>query len=78
MSHAEAIRTLQRASEYIFSSQIARSSRKTMRGRTELWQAMATLNECRSAVEREERDGFRLSSYCQQTPRLSLICGLSA
>jgi hypothetical protein len=78
MSQAEAIRTLQRASEYIFSSQIAGSSRKTMRGRTELWQAMATLDECRNAVAREERYSLGNFNYSKKTPHLSLICGLTA
>ena len=78
MSHAEAIRTLQRASEYIFASKIAAASRKTMRGNTELWQAMATLNECRNALAREGRDSYDRANCQTKAPRLALVCSLSA
>lgn len=78
MSHAEAIQTLRHASRYIFSSQIARSPGKTIRGRAELWQAMATLDECRNAVQREACDTVVSSGSGSKAPRLTLVCGLRA
>lgn len=54
MSSADAIRTLQHASQYIFVSGIATAPGRSMRKKKmDLWQAMATLHECRNSVEQD-------------------------
>ena len=77
MSNAQAIRTLQHASEYIFSSRIAGGSRKRMR-RTELWQAMATLHECRNSLQLDSQAAPESTNYHNLKPRPMLVCSLSA
>lgn len=78
MSNTEAIRTLQHASEYIFSSRIASGSRKRMRRTTELWQAMATLHECRNSLQLESQAAAESTNYRNLKPRPMLVCSLSA
>ena len=77
MSHADAIRTLQHASEYIFCARIA-DAPGPMRGKAELWQAMATLNECRNSIEIETLAAAESAEYRDQNFRPMLICGLTA
>jgi hypothetical protein len=74
MSNADAIRTLQHASEYIFSSRIASAPRNRMRRSADVWQAMATLHECRNSLRVNHQvsaAGYRIASK-----RPVLTCGL--
>lgn len=77
MSQADAIRTLQHASEYIFCSRIA-DAPGSMRGKAEFWQAMATLNECRNSIEIEFQSTVESTEYRDQNLRPMLVCGLTA
>lgn len=77
MSQADAIRTLQHASEYIFCSRIA-DAPGSMRGKTEFWQAMATLNECRNSIEIEFQAAIESADYRDKSFRPTLVCGLTA
>src|SRR5262249_26193523 len=47
MTSTDAMRILQHASFYIFSTRVIGGPGKTMRGSVEVWQAMATLDQCR-------------------------------
>ena len=78
MSNAEAIRTLQHASEYIFSSHIARGPQKRIRGTRELWQTMATLHECRNSVAEESQAMVESAKYRRINLKPTLVCSLSA
>ena len=78
MSNAEAIRTLQHASEYIFSARIASGPMKRMRGAPDLWQAMATLYECRNSLEIESQAASESAKYRGLNLRPTLVCSLSA
>lgn len=74
MSNADAIRTLQHASEYIFASRIASAPRNRMRRSADVWQAMATLHECRNSLRvnhQASAAGYRIASK-----RPVLTCGL--
>ena len=50
MTTSDAIRVLQHASFYIFSTRVVGGPGKTMRGSVEVWQAMATLDHCRNLL----------------------------
>ena len=78
MSSTEAIRTLQHASEYIFCTRILNGTQKRMRGTAELWQAMATLHECRSSLEIESQAASESARYRGLNLRPTLVCSLSA
>jgi hypothetical protein len=75
MSNADAIRTLQHASDYIFVSRIASVPRNRMRRSADVWQAMATLHECRNSLrinlQADSAAGYRMASK-----RPTLVCGL--
>src|SRR5205823_6483377 len=47
MTNNDAIRILQHAAFYIFSSRVVGGPGRRMRGTVDLWQAMATLDRCR-------------------------------
>jgi len=50
MTSIDAMRILQHASFYIFSTRVVGGPGKTMRGSVDVWQAMATLDQCRRDV----------------------------
>lgn len=50
MTTVDAMRILQHASFYIFSTRVVGGPGKTMRGSVDVWQAMATLDHCRSEL----------------------------
>ena len=78
MSNNQAMRTLQHASEYIFSSRINVGSPKTMRNKPELWYAMAILHECRNSIQIESEAEAYSAAYRQTYGRPMLVCALSA
>ena len=78
MSNNEAMRTLQHASEYIFSSRISAGSPRTMRRTPELWYAMAILHECRSSIQIESDAEAYSAAYRRTHGRPTLVCALSA
>ena len=47
MTNNDAVRTLQHAAFYIFSSRVVGGPGRRMRGTLDVWQAMATLDQCR-------------------------------
>lgn len=50
MTSIDAMRILQHASFYIFSTRVVGGPGKTMRGTVDVWQAMATLDQCRNEL----------------------------
>jgi hypothetical protein len=50
----DAMRVLQHASFYIFSTRVVGGPGKTMRGSVDVWQAMATLDRCRNLLLRTQ------------------------
>jgi len=50
MTSIDAIRILQHASFYIFSTRVVGGPGKTMRGTVDVWQTMAMLDQCRNAL----------------------------
>jgi hypothetical protein len=50
MTAVDAMRILQHASFYIFSTRVVGGPGKTMRGSVDVWQAMATLDHCRGEL----------------------------
>jgi hypothetical protein len=74
MSNADAIRTLQHASDYIFASRIATVPRNRMRRSADVWQAMATLHECRNSLRGNHQAGA--AGYRIASKRPVLTCGL--
>lgn len=50
VTNIDAMRMLQHASFYIFSTRVVGGPGKTMRGSADVWQAMATLDHCRSEL----------------------------
>ena len=50
MTNIDAMRILQHASFYIFSTRVVGGPGKAMRGSVDVWQAMATLDHCRSEL----------------------------
>ena len=64
MTNTDAMRILQHASFYIFSTRVVGGPGKTMRGSVDVWQAMATLDRCRSeliSTQIEQSEGSVLS-----------------
>lgn len=47
MTSTDAMRILQHASFYIFSTRVVGGPGKTMRGSVDVWQSMAMLDQCR-------------------------------
>jgi len=74
MTSIDAMRILQHASFYIFSTRVIGGPGKTMRGSVDVWQAMATLDHCRSEVLRTEMSGA--SPLRDEEPKSSLISKL--
>ena len=57
MTNVDAMRILQHASFYIFSTRVVGGPGKTMRGSADVWQAMATLDHCRSELLNTQIEG---------------------
>jgi len=74
MTSIDAMRILQHASFYIFSTRVVGGPGKTMRGSVDVWQAMATLDHCRSEVLRTEMSGA--GPVRDQEPKSSLVSKL--
>ena len=71
MTNNDAIRILQHAAFYIFSSRVVGGPGRRMRGTVDLWQAMATLDRCRRELLQmpitmrgaPSKEGFRKASF---------------
>ena len=61
MTSIDAMRILQHASFYIFSSRVVGGPGKTMRGSVDVWQAMAMLDQCRRELLGTQIDGADMS-----------------
>jgi hypothetical protein len=57
MTNIDAMRILQHASFYIFSTRVVGGPGKTMRASVDVWQAMATLDHCRSELLNTQIEG---------------------
>jgi hypothetical protein len=57
MTSMDGMRILQHASFYIFSTRVVGGPGKTMRGSVDVWQAVATLDQCRRELLGAQIDG---------------------
>jgi hypothetical protein len=82
MTTVDAMRILQHASFYIFSTRVVGGPGKTMRGSVDVWQAMATLDQCRNEVlnthvaDASPQDGAKSSLFSRAGFRHNRIAGL--
>jgi hypothetical protein len=81
MTSIEAMRILQHASFYIFSTRVVGGPGKTMRGSVDVWQAMATLDHCRNELLNGQiaplAEEYNTSLFCRTEIRRAAIAGLT-